>query len=201
MTSFRLHGILNILPIIRALNVVLVLGLFPIGGWAIADEISPASIPESHQLSLKGMNGYDHYLHDYMNEDKWLVVMIWQSDCHVCNQEAAAYTAWYEKNKSGNSTLLGVSTDGWEHKDAAQGFLDKHHVTFPSVLVSTEVLNNYYEKNVGASFFGTPSFLIYSPAGELLAAQVGAVPTEVIDNFIQDNSKLAAAAIVNQPRL
>ena len=118
--------------------------------------------------------------------------MVWQSDCHVCNQEAEGYVAWYEKNKTGNSTLMGISTDGCENKDAAQGFLDEHKVTFPSMLVSYEVLNEYYLNNIGESFVGTPSFLIYSPAGDLMAAQTGAIPTDLIDKFIQSNSQQAS---------
>lgn len=169
------------------------LAVFMLLAWNIAlgDGTSQAEIPAAHNLSLKDMQGNNHTLHDYAQQGKWLVVMVWQSDCHVCNQEAEGYVAWYEKNKTGNSTLLGISTDGWENKEAAQGFLDEHKVTFPSLLVSMEALNEYYLSNMGEFFFGTPSFLIYSPAGELKAAQTGAVPTDLIDKFIRNNSQQA----------
>lgn len=175
---------------------IIMLCLTVIGNTVQAEEAGSTDIsgdiPEAHRLSLKDMKGNDHTLHDYAIKDKWLVVMVWQSDCHVCNQEAEGYDAWYKKNKSGASTLIGMSTDGWENKEAAQGFLDEHKVTFPSTLISFEELNKYYQDFTGQSFFGTPSFLIYSPTGELKAAQTGAVPTDLIDNYIRDNSQQAS---------
>lgn len=177
---------------ITMVGVVLVLVLTAIGNLALAVEEDSADIPEAHKLSLKDMQGNDHTLHDYAIKDKWLVVMVWQSDCHVCNQEVEGYVAWYEKNKSGNSTLIGISTDGWEDRQAAQGFIDEHKVTFPSTLVSFATLNEYYLNHTGQPFFGTPSFLIYSPTGELKAVQTGAVPTDLIDNYIRENSQQAS---------
>lgn len=189
MKNIRLRRVQGVFPEGIILNMIFFLVMvFTIGSVA-ASGSSAAEIPEPHHLVLQDMSGESHLLHEYMHKNKWLVVMVWQSDCHVCNQEVEDYNAWYEKNKSGNSTVLGISTDGWENKEAAQEFLDKHKVTFPSVLVSYDILNDYYRKNTGKFFIGTPSFLVYSPAGELMAAEVGAVPTDVLDKYIKDNSK------------
>ena len=189
MKKIRLRRVQGVFPEGVILNMIFFLVMaFSTGSVTASDSIA-AEIPEPHQLVLQDMSGENHLLHEYMHKNKWLVVMVWQSDCHVCNQEAEDYNAWYEKNKSGNTTLLGISTDGWENKEAAQKFLDKHKVTFPSVLVSYDNLNGYYQVNTGKFFIGTPSFLVYSPAGELMAAEVGAVPTDVLDKYIKDNSK------------
>ena len=167
-------------------SLITVLSLVSFFGLASADEI--VDIPDEQMLNLKDMAGNDKKLHDYRIEGKWLVVMVWQSDCHICNQEAKSYEAWFQKNKSGSSTLIGISTDNWENRLAAQGFIDKHRVTFPNTLISYEKLNEYYANYVGQGFIGTPSFLLYAPSGELMATQTGAVPTELIDQYIRKHS-------------
>ena len=168
------------------LSLIMVMSLVSFWGHVSADEV--ANIPEAQMLNLKDMDGNKKNLHDYQIEGKWLVAMIWQSDCHICNQEAQSYVAWFEKNRSGNSTLMGISTDGWDGRQAAQGFIDKHKVTFPNTLISYEALNEYYANLVGQAFIGTPSFLVYAPSGELMATQSGAVPTKLIDQYILKNN-------------
>jgi len=44
-----------------------------------------------------------------------------------------------------------------------------------------------YEIISRGPWVGTPTILVYNPKGELLAAQPGAVPTELIEEFIEQN--------------
>jgi len=159
------------------------------GPSALAEEPDSANIPEIHRMSLKNLQGKAQTLHDYAGKGQWLVIMIWQSDCHVCNQEAENYDAWYQANRSGDATLLGITTDGWENREDAQAFIDRHKVTFPNTLVSYDEIDRYYQTHIGRPFFGTPAFMIFHPAGEIAAEQVGAIPTDLIDKFIQQNSQ------------
>lgn len=144
-------------------------------------------ITNDQNLIVQDIQGEFHNLSDYAIKDKWLVVIIWQSDCHVCNAESETYINWYEKNISGDRTLIGISTDGWEHKDAAQAFIDRNKVSYPNALISYNALNKYYLRYTGNPFTGTPTFLIYSPDGVLKIAQMGAVPTQLIDDYINKN--------------
>ena len=41
----------------------------------------------------------------------------------------------------------------------------------------------------GEHWAGTPSFLIYSPAGRLMVQQIGAVPVSLIEKFIQQQGR------------
>ncbi len=53
--------------------------------------------------------------------------------------------------------------------------------------MKTQFINNL-ESLTGQQFRGTPGFLIYGPSGELRAQQIGAVPVNLIENFIANNS-------------
>jgi len=137
---------------------------------------------------LNDLNGKAHTLDVYVGQGKWLVVMLWISDCHVCNQEAHSYAQFHNKHKGDDATVLGISMDGAEGRTAASAFIERHQVTFPNLIGEFEEVAQMFFDLTGENWIGTPTFLFYSPAGELMAQQVGGVPVALIENFIKANS-------------
>ena len=114
------------------------------------------------------------------------VLMIWRHDCHVCNQEAATYSFFHEDNEQ--IQVVGLSTDGMEKKEQAENFIRNHDLSFDSMIGELPSVMLYYQKNTGARFIGTPTFMVFNPQGELKAAQAGAIPPEVISKFISQQA-------------
>ncbi len=137
---------------------------------------------------LTDFSGTPRNLSDYTGNGKWLVVMFWASDCHICGKEAPEYIAFHNKNKDGNAHVLGISIDGLANKQDAQGFIDDHQLNFPSLIGKGEDIAGMYYELTGEFWVGTPTFFIYDPEGKLRAAQAGAVPAEVLESFIAENS-------------
>lgn len=137
---------------------------------------------------LKGFDGTFHTLDEYTGKGQWTVVMLWASDCHACNAEAKQYVKFHEAHKGKDARILGVSLDGMEKKAEAEKFVQRHNVTFPNLIEEPQKVAQLYTNLTGQSWVGTPSFLVYSPTGELRAAQVGAVPTQIIESFIAKES-------------
>ena len=73
-------------------------------------------------------------------------------------------------------------------KEAAKGFIKKHNVDFPNLIAEPDTVAKLFYESTGQHFAGTPTFLVYSPEGELKAAQAGAVPAELIEDFIKKSS-------------
>jgi len=142
---------------------------------------------ENH-ATLMNFEGDPHSLSDYQERGKWLVVMIWASDCYVCNQEARSYDRFHNEHKGGDATVLGISMDGLEGKADATAFIKSHQVTVPNLIGDFEEIAQMFVDLTGENWIGTPTFLFYSPTGELMAQQVGGVPVALIENFIQANS-------------
>jgi len=142
--------------------------------------------------SLKDFDGKPQKLNDYTGKGKWLVVMMWAHDCHACNAEAHQYVTFHEKHKNLDAQVLGISLDGSGKEKQAKAFLDRHKINFNSLIGEANVVANMYEDLTGADWFGTPTFLIYNPKGELKAQQVGAVPTDLIEAFIKKESQVVA---------
>lgn len=123
---------------------------------------------------------------DFFPAEKWTVLMIWRHDCHVCNQEVAAYSFFHEDNEQ--IQVIGLSTDGMAKKDKAQQFIANHDLSFNNIIGELGVVMRYYLNKTGSRFLGTPTFLVFSPEGKLMAAQAGAISPDVISNFVNKQS-------------
>lgn len=138
---------------------------------------------------LRDLSGNSHTLEEFAGKGKWLVVMVWASDCQVCNAEAEKYQAFYEAHREKDATLLGVSMDGAAKEDEARAFIARHGVQFPNLIGEPGDVASLFMDLTGMLWRGTPSFLFYSPDGTLTAQQVGAVPPDLIEDFIHKNSQ------------
>jgi len=138
---------------------------------------------------LKDFNGKPQAIKNFTGQGKWLVVMIWASDCHVCNVEAKHYIHFHDRYKNKNARILGISIDGQAKKAEAEKFIQRHHTTFPNLIGEPLEVAQWFVDLTGADWVGTPTFLIYNPKGELVVQQVGAVPVKLIEDFIQKESK------------
>lgn len=152
------------------------------------------SAPVSAEMKgFEDFNGKPQVLENYLAKGKWLIVMMWASDCHICNKEAHQYVDFHMVHSDTDATVLGISLDGKSRKKEAVKFIKKHSVDFPNLIAEPEYVSAFYREKTGQYFAGTPTFLIFSPKGELKAAQAGAVPTELIEDFIKQNSVKKAA--------
>ena len=140
--------------------------------------------------SLEDFSGKVQNLDDYTGNGKWTIVMMWASDCHVCNKEANEYVKFHEKHKNKDATVLGISLDGEQKKADAEEFLKKHAINFPSLIGEPGTVSDMFTELTGGNFRGTPTFLFFSPGGELRALQVGAVPTDMIEKFMESEAAL-----------
>ena len=148
-------------------------------------------LPYSVSAEIKGFEdftGKSQKFENYLGKGKWLIVMVWASDCHICNREAHQYVDFHMIHSDTDASVLGISLDGDSRKKEAVGFIKKHSVDFPNLIAEPSTVMELYQNSTGQGFAGTPTFLIYSPKGELKAAQAGAVPPELIEDFIKKNS-------------
>ena len=144
--------------------------------------------------NLQSLDGKPEKLTDYTGKGQWTVVLIWASDCHVCNAEAEQYIQLHESHKNTDAKVLGLSVDGQDKLAAAKGFMKRHSVTYPSLIGEPGEVASLYEELTGGHWVGTPTFLIYDRKGMLKAAQPGAVPADIIEGFIKEQD-LASSTV------
>ncbi|MEJ2438086.1 MAG: TlpA disulfide reductase family protein [Gammaproteobacteria bacterium] len=151
-------------------------------------------IASTSWAALTDFSGATHKLSDFTGNGKWTVVMFWASDCRVCNAEINQYIQFNNAHKNKDARIIGVSLDGQSGLLAAREFVKRHKVTFPNLVGAPQEIANLYQSLTGSDWVGTPSFLVYNPQGKLMAAQAGAVPTALIEKFINNNTHSAAKA-------
>ncbi len=152
--------------------------------WALTAPMASAS---SFYEDLA--DGQPRSLEEYVGQGQWTVLMIWAHDCHVCNREARSYQAFHDKHKDKDARVVGLSLDGRLNLDKAKRFVKSHGLQFTNLIGTAPQVTGMFETLSGANWIGTPSFLIFNPQGELLAQQVGAVPTDLIEQFIARESR------------
>ncbi len=178
---------------VKALFTLCLMLLFPLLVFAgeQANTSKPTSAVTEEGIVLTDFEGNRRAIEEFAGDGKWLVVMIWASDCHICNTEVPEYMAFHEAHKDKDASVLGISMDGASRKKDAQEFLDRHLVNFPSLIGEVVAVTALYGKLTDSFLAGTPAFMIYSPSGEIAAKQVGAVPVKLIEEFMAANTKAA----------
>ncbi|MDH5444051.1 MAG: TlpA family protein disulfide reductase [Gammaproteobacteria bacterium] len=146
------------------------------------------SIGSVSAKTMTDFSGKPATIEQYTGKGKWTIVMFWASDCLICNKEARHYDEFHLKHKNKDAIVLGVSMDGQANKKAAEGFIKEHKLNFPNILGEPEDVAVFFYDSTGEHWAGTPTFLIYSPKGELKVQQIGAVPVPLIEEFIQQQT-------------
>ncbi|HEC12528.1 MAG TPA: TlpA family protein disulfide reductase [Acidiferrobacteraceae bacterium] len=143
---------------------------------------------------LLDLNGGEHSLKEYLGKGKWLVVMVWASDCHVCNQEVHEMVALHKAHKDKDVQVLGIAIDGYEGKKDVQAFIDRHQVNFPNLIDDGSVVMKEYAEKVGKQWYGwTPTYLMYDPKGELSAQNIGAISQADIEKYVAGQAQARAS--------
>lgn len=135
--------------------------------------------------ALSDMQGKPKKFSDFIGKGKWTVFEVWSSQCPACPD--AVFYMNNLKNRYKKANLIGISVNGdygQEGPKMAEQFIKQHKITFPTLYSSTEevdaFLNEHYE-----ALFGTPSVLFFNPKGELKNIEVGAIISQDVIDFIE----------------
>ena len=162
-----------------------------LAGWFLTLVFLMPSLVTAMQgagVIMQDLDGAFHGLGEYTGQGKWTVVMLWASDCPVCNQEIGAYVKFYEAHQGRDAAVVGISLDGAEKREDAGRFVTRHRVSFPNLIDEPRDVAQFYSAMTGQRWLGTPTFMVFAPDGARRGAQVGAVPPEVIEAFIARES-------------
>lgn len=138
-------------------------------------------------LSLRTQQGKETALDNYVgenNENKWLLVMIWSTDCSVCFKEMPRIADFHQRHEATDASVLGIALDGYEHRDVVARFAAKQGLNFPNLIAEMPAFALRYEFEVGEKLLGTPTYLLFNPAGELVANNPGPVRPIAVEQFM-----------------
>ena len=151
---------------------------------ALLVTIAPNTPAASPDVTLKGLDGKDHRLSEYIGKGKWVVLNIWGPKCPPCVEEMPELQAFHDAHHDKTAIVVGMALDypsfGYAKIDQVAKFVDENFITYPILLGDSEIVAKFG----GNPLRGTPTSLVYNRKGELVAEQVGMVTQKIIEDFI-----------------
>ena len=139
----------------------------------------PASAFEMHD-----MNGERTDLMDRFGDGRWSLVLIWSIDCIPCEQQKPMLEAFHQAHADKDAQVVGIALDGIEQREALQSIIDKHSTSYENLVAFTDVFSRQFEEETGKDFRATPTYLLYSPDGELQGVHSGKLTRESLESIV-----------------
>ena len=144
----------------------------------------PLFVFATPDVLLEGIDSKNHNLNDYIGKGKWTVLNIWGVHCPPCMEEIPELINFHDDNKDTTAIVVSVAIDfpsyGYANKEEVMAFTDDHLVDYP-VLISDASIS----EQIGAGRLeGLPTTYLYTPRGELVGMQVGAITGSILEAFI-----------------
>lgn len=140
-------------------------------------------------MALQALNGEHVNLGRYVGNGKWLLVMLWATDCAICVREKPAMSAFHDKHRSEDAQVLGIALDGYDRIGEINRFLASYKPSFPTLVGDIASVAADYQSLTGERLRGTPTYLLFSPAGELLGNNPGPVRPAALEAFMLRHTK------------
>ncbi len=127
---------------------------------------------------------------DYLNNEKVVVLKFFFVDCPPCNSIAPLVQTSYVKwgAGSGRVQFIELSTLSSDNNSYVKTYADRHGLTCPSVGAdggAIPVVNPYRDNKTFGPWYGTPTFAVIAPNGEVnYGVQFGKSNTVSLDSAI-----------------
>ncbi|WP_456404936.1 TlpA disulfide reductase family protein [Thiolapillus sp.] len=142
--------------------------------------MSSAVAAEGADFAYPDLDGKIHKLSDYRG--KWVVVNYWATWCPPCLEELPELEVFHDSHKDKDALVLGMNMEdiGVER---LRGFVEEQFLSYPILRVGSRP-----SKTLGR-VPGLPTTFLVSPAGEVVARQVGPINRETLESFVLNYKK------------
>jgi len=142
-------------------------------------QLSPLSGKPAPDFSLKTLDGQVVRVSDF--KGKAVLINLWATWCPPCQAEMPAIQAAYEKYKDRGLVVLGIDFTAQDNLPDVVAFVSKFNLTFPVLLDETGSVSS-----ASYGMRGLPDSYFIDPAGIVRRIVTGAIPSDKIDQFIEE---------------
>ncbi|MEM7401232.1 MAG: TlpA disulfide reductase family protein [Pseudomonadota bacterium] len=146
--------------------------------------LSTSNSIASDWTEVRTLEGKFTTLSQHFEEDKWTLVMLWTTDCGICQREYPMISEFHDKHKDKNAKVIGVSLDGYSKLEKITKHIDEMPMTFDNLIGEITVVAFNYQNATEEPLRGTPTFLMFNPNGQLVGHNPGPVKPEALEQFI-----------------
>jgi len=150
--------------------------------FGVAMSSSFAGEDDIVDFTLKDLQGKTHKLSDYRG--KWVIVNYWATWCPPCLEEIPDLSDFHDKHKDKDAVVLGINNEELPLAKLTD-FSESYLVSYPILPAPRNASASYMLGPVPA----LPTTYIVSPAGRVMARQVGPLTSEMIESFMKTACK------------
>ncbi len=136
-------------------------------------------------IEVKTLAGETSSLASQIKSDRFTLVMLWTTYCPICKKEYPELSAFHDAHVGKDAEVLGISLDGYAEISKVREFVATKPFTFPTVLAESARMAKSFEAATGDKFTGTPTYLVFNPQRQLVAARSGDLTRDVLENFLR----------------
>jgi len=146
-------------------------------------------------FSVTDSDGIPHTLYsDYLNQEKTVLVQIFFTTCPPCRSIASSMEIFYQQWGAGEGDVefIEMSNKSFDDNVRVNNYKAEFGITFPSVGAeggSLESIVPYTDGTYGP-FFGTPTFIVIAPDGEVQYDVDGPDLWEALDDALHATGAL-----------
>ena len=149
-------------------------------GLILALGVCGQATAEPVDFSLPDMQGVERKLSEFRG--KWVVVNYWATWCPPCLTEIPELVDFHEDHKDKDAVVLGVNFEDISINGLKQ-FSEEYFLNYP-ILREKPAANSAL-----GPIPGLPTTYLVSPAGEIVARQVGPITAKKIADFIRQQAE------------
>ena len=153
----------------------------PLGGasgWVLLLALMAGVLPVGAapvDFTLPDLDGAQVRLSDYRG--KWVLVNYWATWCPPCLDEIPELELFHARHKDHDAVVLGVNLEDIGLA-RLRAFVDEQFIDYPILRGGPRGGSEL------GSVPGMPTSYLVSPAGEVVARQVGALTAKLVEDFI-----------------
>lgn len=136
-------------------------------------------------VPLVALDGASSSLAAQFNGEDWLLVMVWSTTCPICRAETPQIQALSERQAETGIRVIGIALEGQDKLAEIRRFGDELGVTYDNFTGVADDIIGAYAAATGSPFRGTPTFLLYTPDGELVGDNPGPIRPGAVERFIE----------------
>lgn len=140
-------------------------------------------------MKMKNLDGENSSLEEYVGKGKWTLVMFWETTCSICKQQEPEYAKFHADHKDKDAEVIAISIDGMDQIDLVKNYKQQNSLPYLVMVTDKPEVREKFLAATDEQFRGTPTYLLFSPEGELKAAQPGMLPATSVENYIAQQSE------------
>ncbi len=140
-------------------------------------------------MKMKKLDGESGSLRDHVGKGKWTLVMFWETTCTICKQQEPEYIKFHQEHKDKDAEVVAISIDGFNSTELISQYKKENSLPYTVMVTDKPEIREKFEAATDEAFRGTPTYLLFSPEGELKAAQPGMLPATSVENYISKSSE------------